>query len=265
MNLTSVTTGFLNGPAAPGNLLVAEIIFSGTTAQVVSITDDAGDTLKQAYLHRFSDTAASFYAVTAGASSVTFTLDQIPDNGGGQHGINLTLFEYTGLQEAGDVAYNSGPAGVALTAGPIATTVPNSLVLAYAFSSSLPGDFTGFMTRSHCSADLMGDQLEATPGMYSAAYSALAPDVWSMTMVVFQPASDAGFDGGTDAGAMDAGAMDAGADAGSGSEPDAGAGPAGPRLVQVGLGCEATKMGIAEALTLALLLLAFRRRPSSRA
>jgi hypothetical protein len=207
MAMATLSTTFDAG-TTPGNLLVVQIAQTNPAAVMTDLSDDVGDVFTKAHADLVSDTGqllamSTLYAVSkGGARTVTVSFDQ-PVN------VNLVTFEYSGVARPGGSGGDAGVGGVP-GAGPVTTTVPNSLVVVYGTSSSLNGMFPGFTPQSRCHADFLGDMVAPVPGPYSAVYDSMVMDYWLVMLSVFEPELDGGVDAGAQPDAGTATSVDGG-------------------------------------------------------
>ncbi|GMU61173.1 MAG: hypothetical protein AMXMBFR34_29360 [Myxococcaceae bacterium] len=248
---------------AAGTRLVVAIWWSGTVARVSSVTDTFGGTWRQVgpdlpvpSTDPFSVAIYESTVADGGVPLVTVTMDSVPVGPADSRLVDLTLLEFSGVAEIGDIVWAVG-VGPTVQAGPINTQVPAELVFAYAGANyELSSSNGGLMTATTCHGDWSATLVADTPGSWGGSFTGPPGMDWTSVTFALRPTvADAGMDAGVDAG-MDAG-MDAGVDAGA-----VGPGlPDGPKRYSVGCAC-ASSDGSVPFIALLLLLRRAWRLPT---
>lgn len=243
------------GASTRGDVIVVTLAWGSTNA--ATVTDSAGNTYVAAAQPTVGigglvgEQIQLFWAPVLDAGTAPLTVRATSPS---SSYVQFAALEYRGVALSGPVdgvASGRSSGSTAIDAGPIVVTSADQVLVGWIYSTGTVSQGTpGFTVRSRINADLAQDRLATGPGTYIVTGSNASSQSWTMQVVGFRSALDAGAPdaGAPDAGGPDAGAGDAGAVPDAGGSRDSGAGdagaldggtngPQGPGEYVVGCGC----------------------------
>jgi len=190
---SAVNVAFANAQAA-GDTNILAIGWNDTAADIVSVSDSAGNVYQRAiatYRGNALSQAIYFAANIAGAAPgsnfVTVTFTQAAAF------VDVRITEYSGLNRTNpfDGGVSASASGSSATTATLTTSTPSELLFAAGMTSATftaPG--AGFTSRMVTTpdGDLVEDAVASVVGSYSAG-AAVSGGTWVLQLAVFAPAS----------------------------------------------------------------------------
>ena len=273
---------------AAGRRLLVGIWWSGTAAQVATVTSTTGELFTPVATTRsclgVNCFSVALYEAVAGGSRPTIlvVMTRVPADAAGGSFLDVTLVDIGNVVELGNVL-TLADAGTVAIAGPVQTVVPDELILAYAGTSATFTSVTDLTRLVDCFGDWTATSVSSTPGLSGGAFGQSFNAWATITLGLRSEHADAGSDAGTrdaggivapDAGAGDGGidvdggfdagrGPDGGLDAGDSLDRDGGLEPPSRRDLSVGCACSSEPVaGVWLSLALLLAWHSVRRSPA---
>jgi PKD repeat protein len=186
---TTVSTSF-GQPQTAGNLNVVVVGWDNATANIVSVTDTAGNTYQVAAPTKRSsgNSQAIYFAknVAGGSNTVTVTMN------GATPYVDVRIAEYSGLDQANplDVTSSGSGSNNQPDSGAATTTTPAELLVgAGTTMGAFTGAGSGYTSRiiTQPDQDILEDRVVTTAGSARATASATTSN-WVMQLVTFRAA-----------------------------------------------------------------------------